>query len=181
MMKTIIILFLFSLSLCAQVTQEQIKEVLILQGEQNSDAVSHLLYEKQITMNSYQTPDLLEGIGFSAASGVSLGAFESNAFNYTHDQWLPKFMQQWYEWNLNTDMVLGKIFMWQKVWREVDYATDRAAYSRLKKYFAGKWFIAFPIHWIVKNTFATMIRDKMKHDRFFYSFDFDFVLPAGGF
>jgi len=167
-------------SLFAQVSQEQIKEVLVLQGSQTPDAESLILYQTQGDRFSYRTLDLLNGLLLSACSGVSLGAHESADFGYTHDEWLPKFAQHYYEWRPVTDNIFGKVLTWQKVFRETDYYADRKSYQALKKYFNNA-YIAYPVYWIVKNTFATLIRDKFKQDQWFYSFDIHFILPEGGF
>lgn len=116
-----------------------------------------------------------KAIGMSSLSGFSLGIHESYTFGYTHDKWMPKFARDWYQWRPNTDAVFGKVFTMQKVFRDVDYAADRTAWNEWKKVFHQTKFFswetlgAFGCHFLVKNTFATFIRDKMKHDKWFYS------------
>lgn len=161
-----------------QLTRENIKEVLVLQEEKDIDAVAENLYRRWVEINSWQTDDLLTGIGLSSLSGLALGAHESYTFGYQHTGWLPGFMQHWYGWRVNTDAVFVKSFTWQKTFREVDYITDRMAFGKLKKFFKQKWYFAYAVHWVVKNTFATLIRDKFKHDRFFYSFQLDLIIPG---
>jgi hypothetical protein len=183
LIKGLIISLFIAFSLFAQVSQEQIKEVLELQGfkdSENLDQFSQLLYKKQVESGSYRTLDLLNGIMLSACSGVSLGAHESADFGYKNDKWLPKFAQTYFEWRPVTDNIFGKVLTWQKVFRETDYYADRKSYQALKKYFNSA-YIAYPVYWIIKNTFATLIRDKFKYDKWFYSFDIHFVLPEGGF
>lgn len=126
-------------------------------------------------------PNLWEAIVWSSSSGISLGAHESRTFNYTNTAWLPGFIEDWYNYKVNTDAVFGKIFTWQKIFRDLDYATDRKAWEswklvcNVKKVVSWQFLEAFVFHWAIKNTFATLIRDKFKHGQFFYSFDFSLI------
>mgnify|MGYP001168710476 FL=1 len=125
--------------------------------------------------------EVYKAIGWSAGSGVSLGLHESYTFGYQHDAWMPSPMRDWYRWRPQTDAVFGKSLTFQKVFRGLDYATDRAAWEKWKKVFKVKEFLswenlgAFVSHFTVKNTFATLVRDKMKHNKWFYSFEAELI------
>ncbi len=167
----------------AQLTKEDIRDILMLENNYRMEdpaAEVNNLYEKYLEVISYKPEDLLEGLGLSALSGVGLGAYESHTFGYTNTGWMPKFLQNWYNSSPHVDgEPVYTLFSWPQVWREVDYASDRAAYEELKLFFKQKWYWALLVHWIVKNTVATMVRDKFKHDNFMYSFKLDlvFALP----
>jgi hypothetical protein len=182
MKKVIYILFIFSSVCFSQITKDDIREVLILEGYRDGvelQAQADLLYASYLDKVSYRISDLAEGAGYSFLSGLGLGAYESRTFGYKHTSWMPGFMQTWYK---ASPAIGGEpdytLLSWEQVWREVDYASDRAAYTKLKIFFHNKWYLALLTHWIIKNTAATMVRDKMKYDRFFYSFKFDLVIPA---
>jgi len=179
MKKLFYILFLLSSVCFAQISKDDIKEVLILQGYRDGaelQARTDLLYDSYMDKVSYKTSDLLKGFGLSFLSGIGLGAYESHTFGYKHVSWMPDFMQQWYNKSPNFTGEPDYSFLsWEEVWREVDYASDRAAYEKLNIFFRNQWYYALITHWIIKNTAATLIRDKMKYDKFFYSFKFDFI------
>lgn len=179
-LKVILItIFIANLSF-GQITKDDIKDVLLLQGLNDYteiEAQSQLLYEQYIEKVSYNFSDLAEGFGYSVLSGISLGAHESNSFGYRNTGWMPKFMRDWYEstQGVYSNTVFGDMFTWREVWKQVDYIADRNAYQSLNKFFEQKWYLALITHWVVKNTFATMIRDKMKHNKLFYSWNVNFV------
>lgn len=181
MKKVLYIIILLSSIGFSQITKDDIKEVLILQGYRDGaelQAQTEFLYEHYLDKVSFKAKDLLEGFGLSFLSGVGLGAYESHAFGYKNTNWMPEFMEKWYNSSPNlTGEANYTILSWEQVWREVDYASDRAAYEKLNTFFKNKWYFALVTHWIIKNTAATLVRDKMKYNRFFYSFKFDLVLP----
>ena len=165
----------------AQMTREEVLTVLSLEnydGVNNTQAVD-MIYENYLNLVSYKPNDLLQGIGYSALSGVGEGAVESNEFGYTKSGWLPGFLKEWYDSSpVNNGNPDYQILGWQNVWREVDYASDREAYESLKLFFRGQWYYALALHWIIKNTFATIIRDKFKYNNFLFSFRFDFIISS---
>jgi len=162
----------------AQMSKDEVITILSLEeynGIGNANEVD-IIYERYLNMVSYKPNDLLQGIGYSALSGVSLGAVESSEFGYTKSGWLPSFLKDWYNNSPHSGgEPMYQIFGWQEVWREIDYASDRAAYESLKLFFGGKWYFALLAHWLVKNTFATVVRDKFKYDKFTYSFKLDLL------
>ena len=127
------------------------------------------------------TQSIYKAVGMSALSGVSLGMHESYTFGYTYDKWMPKFMSDWYEWRPNTDAVFGKVFTFQKVFRDLDYAADRTGWNEWKKvwhqekFFSWETLGAYFSHFLVKNTFATFVRDKMKHNEWVYSWQVELL------
>lgn len=173
---------LFACNSYAQLTKADIKEVLILQGSQAPEYESIVLYRKYLEQQD-NTLTLISGIIGSAVSGVALGSHESFTFGYKESGWLPDFLEDWYNYRPNTDAVFGKTLTWQKVWRDVDYASDRYAYNKWKllyraeDFFSWQTLLAYITHWTVKNTFTTLIRDKFKHNEFFYSFEGSLVIP----
>lgn len=181
MRKTLYIFFIFSSLVFCQITKDDIREVLILQGFRDGaelQAQTEFLYQTYLDKVSFRTNDLLQGVGLSFLSGIGLGAYESHTFGYKHISWMPEFMQKWYSSSQNlTGEPNYAMLSWEQVWREVDYASDRAAYDKLNTFFRNRWYFALLAHWIIKNTAATLIRDKMKYDKFFYSFKFDLVFP----
>jgi hypothetical protein len=177
-MKTILY-FILSTSLLAQVSQNDIKDILMLQGKSDieCEVESKELYNKFLDLHAYQTEDLLLGVGLSAASGAALGFYESNAFGYKKTAWMPEFMEDWYYKSMNhrTDGVFAKTFDWQKVFRNIDYITTIAGYNTLERYFAGKWYYAYAVYWISKNITSTLVRDKMKYDNWLYSYNVELI------
>jgi len=173
-----LLLFFTFTSFCQELTKDQIQLVLELQGNIDKDAIppaTELLYSRYLDRETFDVPALASAISLSSLSGVSLGFHESYTFGYTNDKWLPGFVQDWYEWRPETDAVFGKTFTFQKVFRDIDYISDRSAWNNWKKVWNVKKFWswgtlgAFVTHFTVKNTFATFVRDKMKHDDFLYS------------
>lgn len=182
-MKFIILILLFASISSAQITQDQIRTILELQGFPKSyiEAESEILFNKYIEASRYEADDLFIAVGWSALAGIALGSHESFTFGYTNTKWLPGFVADWYNWRPNTEAVFGKIFTWQKVWRDVDYSTTIGGYNKFKKFYGVKefwsWetFYTYMSIFIVKNTFATFIRDKFKHGNAFYSWDFNLI------
>jgi hypothetical protein len=149
----------------AQLTKDDIKEILALQGAQTSSNVEEQaegIYEKYIENTSYKTEDALSGFGQSALSGLSMGAHQSKSAGYTNVGWMPKFMQDWYGVTKKTDEVFGKSLTWQKIWRESDYMNDRNGYSTLNRFFGDKWYLTLASHLLVKNTVGALVRAKMR-------------------
>lgn len=175
MIKYLLFFLLLTTTVFAQLDQNTIKEVLILQGiQEDVDAKSVLLYNKYIEENSYQTPDLLKGIGTAVSSGFFLGVFESNVFNYTYPHLKDGALKDYLTWNSPTDKIYGKLFYPQKIAREGMTLSSRASLNYLKRYFKTMW-IAYPVWWIVHNTTATVYRDWAKHGDASYSFDWNFI------
>lgn len=178
-MKAILIIMIPFVMYGQDLDKDVIKKVLELQRIQNSEAVSEILYKQYIAETSYNIGDMLIGTLYSSISGASQGLYESANYGYTNIGWMPKFLQTWYNYRPNTDAVFGKVLTWQKNFREADYIADRAGYKRFNKFFAGKWYIAYPVHWVLKSTAATIFRAKMKHDNWTYDFNPEiiFALP----
>lgn len=176
MILSLILMVLFSVNLFAQLDKCAIKEVLELQQIKDVDLVTEQIYNLYVEKNSYQTSDLLKGIGYSILSGTSLGIFESNAFGYKYPHLSGGWLKDYLTWNTPTDKVFGKIFYPQKISREALSLTTRAALNLLKKYFKGNLFFAYPCWWVLHNTIATVYRDWAKHGDASYSFDFNLIL-----
>jgi hypothetical protein len=160
-------------------SKDEVFSVLNLEGANNLKTSGdwELLYNKYLDLVSYKPDDLLQGFGYSALSGIGEGAVESNEFGYTKFGWLPGFLKKWY--NSSPDNFGNpnyKLFSWQQVWREVDYASDREAYESFKLFFRGNWFYALLLHYLIKNTFATVVRDKFKYNNYLFSFRFDLII-----
>jgi hypothetical protein len=177
-MKLATFLLITSASM-AQVTESDIKDILALQGKSDIEiqVESKQLFQQYQDLHAYQTEDLLLGLGLSMASGAALGMYESNAFGYKKTGWMPEFMEDWYYNSMNhrTDGVFAKTLDWQKVFRNIDYLTTITGFNTLNKYFGGKWWFAYPAYWISKNVVSTLVRDKMKYDNWFYSYDIELV------
>ncbi len=176
----IMILLLFTGMLSAQMTKNEVRKVLILEGMWNTENFeTHVdkLYGKYLDRISFKTTDLMQGVGYSILSGISLGTYESHIFGYKNSDWLPGFLKSWYNDSprIGSEPVYG-IFNIQTIAHEVDYLSDRIAYEKWKRFYRGKWYWALLTHWVIKNTFATLIRDKFKHNDLFYSFRIDFVV-----
>lgn len=175
--------YLFSCNTSAQyLTQDNIREVLILQGNIYPEYESLILYDKYLGQQNNANALISAFVG-SAVSGVALGSHESFTFGYKEVGWLPGFMQDWYKWKPQTEAVFGKSFTWQKIFRDIDYVSDRYAWNKwkmvfkVKEFFSWQALLAYASHWTTKNLFATFIRDKFKHDTFFYSFEGSLILP----
>ncbi|MBI9070753.1 MAG: hypothetical protein JEY94_04105 [Melioribacteraceae bacterium] len=181
LLKSIIALLFLSLTLQAQVTKSDIRDLLVLQGFSDLaeiEAQTSVIYDSYLDKISYNFGDLLAGVGYSALSGVSLGAHEAHQFGYKKIDWMPKFMQDWYKSSDRAlpQSVFGDFFNWREVFKQFDYVADRNAYESLNTFFKQKWYFSLVTHWVVKNTFATIMRDQMKHEQPFYSWKIDFVM-----
>lgn len=162
---TLAVVVLTSALSFAQLTKENIKEILALQGTQvtaNIDEQADYLYERYIENTSYKTKDAVTGFGQSILSGISMGAHQCKTAGYTNTGWMPKFMQDWYGVTKKTDEVFGKSLTWQKIWRESDYVNDRNGYNDLNRFFGDKWYLTLASHLLVKNTAAALLRAKMR-------------------
>lgn len=179
-----LIFFTFTLNINENIaqtlTEEQIRLVLELQGSQYPEAETMILMDKYLERAS-DWKTLVGAVGMSSLSGVALGSHESFTFGYRYSGWLPEFMEDWYKWKPQTDAVFGKAFTWQKIFRDIDYAADRVAWNKWKQTWKVKTFWswqtlgAFGSHFVVKNTFATFVRDRMKHDNWWYSWKAEFL------
>jgi len=173
------------ISISAQVTKDDVKEILDLYGKYIRTDMCELEYEKvyemYISQEMYEMNTLYKGFAWSTVSGISLGAYESYLFNYKHSEWLPKPLEDWYNYRPQTDAVFGKSLTWHKIFRAVDYSADRAAFNNLKRFYGVKSFwswnqlAAYLTHFTIKNTAATMVRDKFKYNEMFHSFDVDLI------
>jgi hypothetical protein len=167
-MKTTIILIaviIISSFANAQITKDNIKQLLIVQGVENPDAQAEGLYNQYTEGKQFDMLQLNKALGESALSGISMGLYQSRNACYQNVSWMPKFMQDWYSTTIKTDKVYGKSLTWQKIWREADYVSDRQAYEDLNRFFDGKWYLAAATHMFVKNLTGAMIRNKMSSGR----------------
>jgi hypothetical protein len=126
---------------------------------------------------SYKAGDLVNGVLYSIGSGLSLGIFESNVFGYSYPKLKDGKLKEYLTWNTPTDKVFGKIFYPQKISRELLFINSRLAINSLQKFFNGKWYISYPVWWIVHNTVGTVYRDWAKTGNASYSFDFSLIFP----
>lgn len=147
----------------AQITKDNIKQLLIAQGFDNPDGAAEELYQQYNENNLIDNNSILSrGLAESALSGLSMGFYQSrNAWDSKNISWIPKFMQNWYLNKPGVDNLLGQFFTWQKIFRETDYMSDRLAYEDLYEYFNGNWWLATLTDVFVKNLFGAMIRRKM--------------------
>lgn len=167
-MKTTIILIAVIVisSICnAQITKDNIKQLLITQGVENPEAQAENLYNQYTDNKQFDMLELNKDLAESALSGISMGLYQSRNACYQNVSWMPKFMQSWYSETISTDKVYGKSLTWQKIWREADYMSDRQAYEDLNTFFDGKWYLAAITHMFVKNLTGAMIRNKMNSGR----------------
>lgn len=179
----LIYLILLNCLVFAQISKDAIKTILILQGiSQNIDEETEILFDKYIDFTKHDKNDLFIACGWAVLSGIALGNHESTTFGYSNSSWLPDFAEKWYNWKPQTDAVLGKTFTWQKVWRDIDYASNIAGYNKFKRFYGVKKFLSLETLYsylsmfLVKNTFASFIRNKFKHNKFFYSWDLNLLL-----
>jgi hypothetical protein len=172
-MKLFFYILFVTAGLFAQITKKDIETILLLDNQ--NPAKADTLYRIYLEKTAYKQPEMIEGILFSAISGTSLGFYESKSFGYKNDGWLPGAVRDWYREVNNSEFLLGKAFTWQKIWREIDYITEIKGYLNWFKYFGNRWYLAYPVHWIIKNTFATIVRDKMKYNEAFHSFNLTLI------
>jgi hypothetical protein len=163
-MKTTIILLaviIISSFSNAQITKDNIKQLLIAQGIENPESQAEVLFNQYADSKQFDMLQLNKALGESALSGVSMGLYQSCNANYQNIGWMPKFMQEWYGTTIKTNQVMGKSLTWQKIWREADYISDRQAYEDLNKFFSGKWYFAAITHMFMKNLTGAMVRNEM--------------------
>lgn len=164
-----IILFLIVLVaspiLNAQVTRDDIKELLAVQGAKNIDENADKLYEAYTSSLEFDATDWSRSAGESALSGLSMAMHQSRTAGYKNISWMPGFMQDWYKISFATDNVYGKSLTWQKIWREMDYTTDRIAFDEMRRLFKNNYWEAVIAHFLVKNLTAFMVRNEFKSGR----------------
>ncbi len=162
--KIFIYLAILSLAPCviAQVTQDEIKELLIVQEIKNVDQRSKDLYETYYSGTEIGTLDWGKAVGESAASGICMALYQSRTAGYKNLSWMPDFVRSWYTQSFASDNVYSKIFTWQKIWRETDYAADRTAFDAFRHLFKNNYFKAAIAHFLVKNFTAMMVRNEFK-------------------
>lgn len=181
--KYLIILFiLIYLDIYAQISKQDIRDLLIVQGNIDITEIevrSEYIYNQLLDKKSFKFNDFIYAFGMSALSGIGQGAYESNNFGgYDQIDWMPESLQKWYmNSTLKGKEPNYKLFNWQMVFRETDYICDRIAYEKLNVFFKNQWYWAFLVNWVVKNTFATITRDQFLSDRPFQSFRLDLVIP----
>ena len=162
-----IVILIFSSICSAQITEDNIKQLLIVQGISNPESRAKDLYNEYTENKQVDLSVLNTALAESALSGVSMGLNQSrNSYTTKDIAWLPKFMQSWYMNSCGTDNIFGKFFTWQKIFREADYMSDRLAYEDLNRFFEGKWYLAAISDIFIKNITGAMIRNKMNTGSF---------------
>lgn len=166
-----VLILVFSATLVyGQLTKDEIKEILVLQGNDNGEFLQEQtddLYERYKSSSGFNSSTLVTALSYSALSGISKGSHESYSLNYKNSSWMPSFMKDWYDKRVSGDEIFGPSLTWHKVWRDVDYATDRMAYSSFKRYFNGNAYYATAAQFFVKQISSYMIKQKMRTGRFF--------------
>jgi hypothetical protein len=168
--KATVLILIIICSVCkAQITENNIKQLLIAQGIDNPATNAEILYNQYTENKKFDDIAILnKALGESALSGLSMGFYQTrNAWNHKDIGWLPKFMQNWYMDKPGVNNIFGQFFTWQKIFREIDYMNDRLAYEDLNKFFEGKWFLATITDMLVKNLTGAMIRNRMSMGRLF--------------
>ncbi|MGE5499938.1 MAG: hypothetical protein ACM3Q2_17830 [Syntrophothermus sp.] len=182
-----VILLMGTLLRAQQITQDDIRIFLMIQNSNltgdSLKAQSEMLYGKFMKHISYRFADAAEGALFSVISGISMGANESNVIrnSYGHYSWMPKIFQDWYNMAPRERPGVPDYhpLSWQFFFREIDMAAEIRAYYQWLRFFRNEWYLALLTHWIIKNTFATIIRDLFRYGKPFYSFDISMLLPSG--
>ncbi|MBI9070752.1 MAG: hypothetical protein JEY94_04100 [Melioribacteraceae bacterium] len=167
--KTIILLAIFSTVSFAQLTKDDVREILLIQGGEESaymDEQVNDLYDRYSKNNSYQTSDLAIAFGYSTLSGFSQGSYESYTYSYDNTSWMPQFMENWYNKRVSGDELLGPSLTYHKVLRSVDYISDRMAYKQYKRYFDGNPYLATAAQYFVKSFATYMTRNKYRTGSF---------------
>lgn len=160
----------FSSFLYPQLSKEDIRDILIIQGASSKDVLersTEQLYSAYLQKTNYNITYALAASFESIGSGMFMGLHQSSNARYNNTGWLPPFMSNWYKSSFSSDMVFSKTFTAQKVFRELDYITDRQAYSHWQRFFGNKWFLALPVHWLLKNISGELIRHRMQYGRYF--------------
>lgn len=133
--------------------------------------------QKIIDYSSYHQDNLISGIIYSAMSGLSLGVYESNIFDYGWDKLPDGSFKDYLKWHIQTDRVYNKIFTPAKIFREFDHYSDAVAVFNFYTYYGHNSFLVYITHFTIKNIFATFVRDYAKYGKIFYSWDFDIIIP----
>lgn len=195
-MKKLIIVFILllqSLSLAQYLSKQEFKNLIGVTGQfliqENLIAVDsngyfyskigdmNLLYAKfMVKYNaifSHHSEDLYYGIGYAMVAGIGLGIQESHDFGYKYPGLGDNFIKRWLTMNTSGDQVI-KIWHPNKVGREIDNLFDQDSYYRLKKYFGGGFILPYIVHFLAKNTIASIYRSWAKYDKPFNDFRLDF-------
>lgn len=168
-LKIFLLTALLSTISFAQLSKEDIKEILIIQGGDESaymDEQVNDLYEKYSEKHSYQTTDLAMAVGYTAASGFSQGSYESYTYSYDNTSWMPGFMQDWYAKRVTGDEIFGPSLTFHKIMRSADYMSDRLAYNQYKRYFNGNPLLATAAQFVVKSFTRYMTLNKFRTGSF---------------
>lgn len=166
--KVILLMFLVCYAApiaMAQVTKGDIRELLLAQGMDNVNQRAEKLFGEYYSSHRVTGGDWTKSLGESALSGVCMGLNQSRAAGYTNISWMPSFLKSWYNNSFSSDNVYSKSLTWQKVWRELDYASDRMAYEGLRNLFKDNTLKAAAVQFIVKNIAGFMVRNEMKSGR----------------
>ncbi|MGE5498871.1 MAG: hypothetical protein ACM3Q2_12400, partial [Syntrophothermus sp.] len=162
--------FITGISLFAQLSRDDVKEILIIQGMTDSASIeseADEAYTSYITRTSFNTSDLSSAVLSSMGAGAAEGLFQSRTASYKNIKWLPGFMRDWYNYLPADEAVFARFDTWQKNFREADYLLDRPAYNSWNRYFGGAWYLSYPAHWALKSLSASLVRHKMKYGNFF--------------
>ena len=165
----ILLLFFPAIAAYAQLSQEDVKDILIIQGynPDNINEEATELHKKYLDKICFKQEDFLNGIADAALSGISMGAQQSRTANYTHSNWLPGFIEQWWTIKPRTDQTFGKVLSWQKFFRETDYIFNFSSYESLNRFYGGNWIFSLITSTFIKELSASLIRHKFKYGRFF--------------
>ena len=157
-------------NLFAQLTRDDVREILIIQGEvtqQNLEEQTEAVYSRYNERNSYRTTTLLNAVSLSFSSGFSMGLHQSHTALYNRTEWMPGFMQDWFASRKDVDGVFSLGGQANKVFRDFDYVTDRMAYNEFNRYFGNNWIYTYLSHTLLKNVTAYAVRHRMSQGTWF--------------
>ena len=149
----------------AQVTRDDIKELLAVQGVNNINERADKLFEAYNSSLDVEAIAWGKAAGESAFSGICMAMHQSRTAGYNNVSWMPGVLQDWYKVSFATDNVYGKSLTWQKIWREMDYTSDRIAFDEIRRLFKNNYFEAVIAHFLVKNITAALVRNEFKSGR----------------
>lgn len=141
--------------------------------QDQTDALFDKYYPEYIDLFAFERKDALLGALYSSISGIGLGLLESHAFGYQYpgldkDGWLHEYLTM----KTGGDQLI-KLWHPNKVGRGMNDIFDRQAYKKWEKFFGKKWYLTYIVHFMVKNSVASIYRGWAKYDKPFFYYDLE--------
>lgn len=141
--------------------------------EDQAQSLYDKYYNDYLDLYAFNSRDAYLGALYSSLSGIGLGLLESHAFGYKYpgldqDGWLQNYLTMY----TGGDYLI-KFYHPNKVGRGMNDIFDRRAYVKWTKFFGSKWYWTYIVHFMLKNSVASIYRGWAKYDKPFYYYEID--------